>query len=81
MKVCPYLGKVDDRDTPILFPSQWSCCYRCAREFTPELAYQGQFCLTREHASCALYVDCNQSALIPVFKEIRPAKKRILGLF
>ena len=60
MKVCPYLGKVDDQETPILYPSEVNGCSQGMKLFVPVLQHQQDYCLSR-YQDCPAFSDKQQA--------------------
>lgn len=53
--VCPHLGLPDDPDTTFGFPAPANYCYWAQPPAAVEPNYQGIYCLTELHRSCAIY--------------------------
>jgi type II secretory pathway predicted ATPase ExeA len=60
MILCPHLGAPGDKETRYLWPNILNVCYADQAgwaKFRPvELTHQGQFCLTRDHVLCPVYL-------------------------
>jgi hypothetical protein len=55
MKICPYLAKVDDPSTAILFASRFNGCHRLGKAWKPGFSIQANRCLTEAFEACATY--------------------------
>jgi hypothetical protein len=75
MDICPYLGKYDDQQTPILYPSEYNVCYRGADLRMPELPYQESCCLRHQYAHCPAYVDSARIKEVPTHRPQKSRKK------
>jgi hypothetical protein len=67
MKVCPFLGKVDDPETPILYPSEFNGCSQGIQLFVPVLDHQQSHCLSNYEA-CPAFLDQQQVNTIPAME-------------
>lgn len=61
MKVCPYLGKIEDPDTPVLFPSRVNGCHRSVKVWKPDLDTQEKNCLSENFVNCPVYLQKPQT--------------------
>lgn len=75
MNLCPYVGKLDDPNTPILYPTEYNACYRSIPARTPELAYQDAYCLTPNCAQCPAFTDKSKISAVPFIRLPTPARK------
>jgi hypothetical protein len=57
MKICPYLGLLDDLETPAIFPSERNCCYRSDPVRAIPDTHQQKYCLSQGHPSCPVFID------------------------
>lgn len=71
MDVCPYLGKIGDQSTPVLFPSHLNGCHRSSTAFTPDFDHQDRYCLTKVYCQCAAFIDVTQALEVPTPKNER----------
>lgn len=55
--LCPYLGKIDDRETALAFPSPWSRCFRSSKAREIELDHQSSYCLGAGHRNCPILLN------------------------
>ncbi len=76
MKICPYLGKIDDPATPILFPSTLNGCHRIARVWKPSQLTQAHTCLTEAHVKCATFREEPQAVDVKIREAYFARKKR-----
>ncbi|MDX9993283.1 MAG: LysM domain-containing protein [Anaerolineales bacterium] len=57
MKICPYLGLLDDPQTPAIFPSERNCCYRSDPAQAILNLHQQEYCLSSAHPTCPVFID------------------------
>lgn len=50
--LCPHLGKSEDPDTAIRYPSEFNRCYAVEKAFQPVISHQDDYCLTCKYMSC-----------------------------
>ncbi len=68
IKICPFLGMVDDRTTSTSFPSIMNCCYHAKPVEVVEFTHQHDFCLSENCINCPVYT---RKDLLPLPNEIR----------
>jgi chromosome partitioning protein len=51
---CSYLGRDDDPQTMLGYPSIWNKCHRSKPIVSPSLGHQNIFCLSNNHLSCPM---------------------------
>lgn len=57
MKICPYLGLLQDPKTPAIFPSERNCCYRAGSARPVLETHQQAYCLAEAHPTCPVFLD------------------------
>jgi LysM repeat protein len=62
MKVCPYLGLLQDPTTPAIFPSERNCCYRAQPSRLVLETHQQAHCLAESHQACPVFLDPEDSS-------------------
>jgi LysM repeat protein len=62
MKVCPYLGLLQDSKTPAIFPSERNCCYRAQPPRLVLETHQQAHCLGESHQACPVFLDPEDSS-------------------
>jgi len=60
---CPFLGLVDDSETPMSFPSAWNNCHYCTPVAPVLLDHQRDFCLSLAHSTCPVLEQSPDQAL------------------
>ena len=68
VRICPYLGLIDDAQTSLAFPSGWNNCYHCKPVTSVDLGHQREYCLTPQHRLCIVYA---QAAERPLPRQLR----------
>jgi hypothetical protein len=53
--VCPYLGLLEDPDTPRSYPSQWNRCFHVKPIAPVALEHQYGYCLSPVYSECEVY--------------------------
>ncbi len=53
--LCPYLGLVEDPDTPRSYPSEWNRCFHVKPAAPLALEYQYGYCLSPLYPECEIY--------------------------
>jgi chromosome partitioning protein len=60
---CSYLGRDDDPQTMLAYPSIWNKCHRAKPIVSPSLRHQNIFCLSNNHPSCPMLQEKKQGSL------------------
>jgi chromosome partitioning protein len=60
---CPYLGRDDDPQTMLAYPSIWNKCHQAKPIVSPSLGHQNIFCLSSNHLSCPMLQEKMQGSL------------------
>ena len=51
-QLCPHLGRSEDKDTAIRYPSEFNRCYAVEKAFQPVISHQDDYCLAGKYISC-----------------------------
>jgi hypothetical protein len=54
--ICPFFGRVDDRETPAGFDSPHNRCFRFGDGLPVPNAHQKRYCLTQGHLTCPAFL-------------------------
>ena len=65
---CSYLGKDEDPQTMLAYPSIWNKCHRAKPIVSPSLRHQNLFCLSNNHLSCPMLQEEKQGSLPSQFR-------------
>jgi len=60
---CSYLGRDDDPQTMLAYPSIWNKCYHSNPIVSPSLNHQNIFCLSNNHLSCPMLQEKTRGSL------------------
>jgi chromosome partitioning protein len=60
---CSYLGRDDDPQTMLAYPSIWNKCHRSKPIVSPGLSHQNIFCLSNNHFSCPMLQEKTRGSL------------------
>lgn len=62
--ICPYLGRPDDAQIPLAYPSDGNLCQKAAPPAAVARPHQASFCLSAQHSACPVYL-ARTSAPLP----------------
>jgi LysM repeat protein len=66
MEICPFLGLIEDAQTPALFPFERNCCYHVRKPAPLDPEHQSTFCLAAAYHQCQVFLSDPPSASLPV---------------
>jgi len=61
--ICPYLGMKEDPATIMAYPSEWNYCHHSKPGAVPVLAHQNDFCLSKSHTTCPVFLGDGTASL------------------
>ncbi len=57
MKICPYIGLINDSKTPAIYPTEHNLCYRVNPALSVTIKHQHTHCLSASHLECPVFYD------------------------
>jgi len=60
---CPHLGREEDAQTMLAYPSSWNKCYRAKPAVSPSLIHQNTYCISSKYHLCPMLQNTKKRSL------------------